>query len=160
MVNSFGKTGLGACGTTLRRALMAVVLVALAACTATYQMHGYVPSDEELAFVTVGKDTRDSVETMIGKPSAEGLLNNVGWFYVQSRWKTVGIRAPKELERQVLAVTFDDKGVVENIERFGLEKGKIVVISRRVTKPNIKGVGFLRQLFGNIGGLNAAQFLK
>jgi hypothetical protein len=33
------------------------------------------------------------------------------------------------------------------------------VISRRVTDSNIKGVGFLRQLLGNIGNFNAGQFL-
>jgi hypothetical protein len=35
-----------------------------------------------------------------------------------------------------------------------------VAISRRVTDSNIKGVGFLRQLFGNIGRLRADQFIE
>jgi hypothetical protein len=57
-------------------------------------------------------------------------------------------------------VTFTEDGIVENVERFGLEKGRVVALSRRVTDSNIKGVGFLRQLFGSLGKLRADQILK
>jgi hypothetical protein len=67
--------------------------------------------------------------------------------------------APKEIDRQVVSITFTEEGKVENVERFGLENGQVVAISRRVTDSNIKGVGFLRQLLGNIGRLRADQFV-
>ena len=134
-----------------------VVALAVAACSPVYRNHGYVPSDEELALIEVGKDTRESVAATLGRPSAEGLLNDVGWFYVQSRWKHYGALAPQEIDRQVVAITFTPEGVVENVERFGLEKGQIVPITRRVTESNVKGVGLLRQLFANFGRLNANQ---
>lgn len=147
-------------GRYLTLALAALVLLALAGCAAVYRNHGYVPSEEELALIEVGKDTRESVAVTLGRPSAEGLLNDVGWFYVQSRWKHYGAWEPQEIDRQVVAVTFSEEGVVENIERFGLEKGRVVALSRRVTDSNIKGIGFLRQLFGNLGKLRADQLLK
>ncbi|MGL6209104.1 MAG: outer membrane protein assembly factor BamE, partial [Paracoccaceae bacterium] len=106
---------------------------------------------EELSLIEVGQDTRDTVAVTVGRPSAAGLLNDLGWYYVQSRWKTGGIRENVEEDRQVVAITFTEDGVVENVERFGLEKGRIVPISRRVTKSNVKGAGLLRQLFGNVG---------
>jgi outer membrane protein assembly factor BamE (lipoprotein component of BamABCDE complex) len=143
-----------------------VLLLALAlmfivsACAAVYQNHGFVPSDEELSLIEVGKDTRDTVAATLGRPSTEGLLNDVGWFYVQSRWKHYGAFEPKEIDRQVVVVTFSENGVVENVERFGLEKGQVVAISRRVTDSNIKGISFLRQLFGNLGRLRADQFVQ
>lgn len=135
----------------LRTVVLGVILIAAVACSPVFRNHGYVPSDEELAQVEVGKDTRDTVEAKIGRPSAQGLLNDVGWFYVQSRWKERGGLAPLEIDRQVLAVTFNSKGTVDNIERFGLEKGRVVPISRRVTKSNIKGIGLVAQLLGNFG---------
>jgi hypothetical protein len=49
--------------------------------------------------------------------------------------------------------------VVENIARFGLEDGKVVEISRRVTETNIKGIGLIRQLLGNIGQIRASDVL-
>ena len=135
-------------------------LMTLASCSPVYQNHGYIPSDEELALIEVGKDTRDTVAATLGRPSSEGLLNDVGWFYVQSRWKHFGAMPPNEIDRQVVSVTFDEGGVVQNVERFGLEKGNVVALSRRVTDSNVKGVSFLRQLFGNIGRLRADQFLS
>lgn len=134
-------------------------LTTLVSCSPVYQNHGYIPSDEELALIEVGKDTRDTVAATLGRPSSEGLLNDVGWFYVQSRWKHFGALPPNEIDRQVVSVTFDEGGVVQNVERFGLEKGNVVALSRRVTDSNVKGVSFLRQLFGNIGRLRADQFL-
>ena len=94
------------------------------------------------------------------RPSSQWLLNDVGWFYVQSRWKHFGAMAPKEIDRQVVSITFTEAGVVENIERFGLENGQAVTISRRVTDSNIKGMSFLKQLLGNIGRLRADQFVE
>ena len=149
-------SNLGRAGTLLFAGL---ALIALASCAAVYQNHGYVPSDEELALIEVGKDTRDTVSATLGRPSSEGLLNDVGWFYVQSRWKHFGAMAPKEIDRQVVSITFSEAGVVENVERFGLEKGEAVVLSRRVTDSNIKGVSFLKQLLGNIGRLRADQLV-
>ena len=138
----------------------ALLFVMLAACTPIFADHGYAPSDDELSQIKVGTDTRDSVAAAIGRPSASGLLNDVGWYYVQSRWKTIGGREPQEIDRQVVAITFSTAGVVENIERFGLDRGQIVPLSRRVTTTNIRGKSALSQLFGSIGHLSAADLLK
>lgn len=147
-------------GRLVALALAGIFALSLAGCAAVYRNHGYVPSEEELGLVEVGKDTRDSVAVTLGRPSAQGLLNDVGWFYVQSRWKHFGALPPQEIDRQVVAITFTEEGVVENVERFGLEKGQVVALSRRVTDSNIKGIGFLRQLLGSLGTLRADQILK
>ena len=143
----------------LRVGLLVTMLV-LAACAPIYQNHGYVPSDEELALIEAGKDSRETVAATLGRPSASGLLNDVGWFYVQSRWQTRGGFEPKEIDRQVVSITFTEDGTVENVERFGLDDGRVVAISRRVTKPNIRGLSFLQQLFGSVGQLRAGDILK
>ena len=160
MGHSFGTAGVGTIGRALRFMMAAVLVVTFAACAPTYENHGYMPSDDELAYIKVGKDTRETVERMISKPSASGLLNDVGWYYVASRWKTYGIRPPQEISREVLAITFTEAGVVENIERFGLEDGQVITISRRVTTSNIKDQGFIKQLFGNVGGLDVGSMVQ
>jgi outer membrane protein assembly factor BamE (lipoprotein component of BamABCDE complex) len=142
-----------------RRGLVLVLAAAAAACSPVVRNHGYVPSDDELALVEIGVDTRETVAEKIGRPSTLGLLNDVGWYYVQSRYENFGPREPREIDRQVLAVTFTEAGVVENIARFGLEDGKVVEISRRVTETNIKGIGLIRQLLGNIGQIRASDVL-
>ncbi len=143
----------------LGRCLVVLALM-LAACTPLRSDHGYVPTDDELALLVVGRDTRDSVAATIGRPSASGLLNDEGWYYVQSRWESYGARPDKEISREVVAVTFTPDGIVANIERFGLDRGQIVPLSRRITTTNIKGKSVLAQIFGNIGHLNSDSLFK
>ncbi|MCI2398735.1 outer membrane protein assembly factor BamE [Aliiroseovarius subalbicans] len=133
--------------------------VALTACTATFRNHGYAPTDLQLAEVLVGVDTRETVATSVGTPGTAGLLNSSGWYYVQSRFRHFAYNKPEEIERQVVAISFAEDGVVSNVERFGLEDGQIVTLSRRVTDSNIKGISFVRQLFGNLGRVNLADAL-
>jgi outer membrane protein assembly factor BamE (lipoprotein component of BamABCDE complex) len=142
------------------RALVLAVALGLAGCAQIYRNHGYVPSDDELALLRVGVDTRESVAEAVGRPSAQGLLNDEAWYFVQSRWQHSGLRPPEELEREVVAISFDQAGRVSNIERFDLTDGQVVVLSRRVTEPNVKGRSALAQITGNIGRLNADQILE
>lgn len=151
---------MGKIGSGLRLFAVLVTVVALSACAARYRDHGYVPRDEDLARITVGESTREDVARAVGRPSTTGLLTGGAWYYVGSRFRLYGPREPEEIDRQVVAISFDDRGVVENVERFGLEDGQIVALSRRVTDSNIKGVGILRQLLGNLGNVSAAQLVN
>ncbi|WP_260518882.1 outer membrane protein assembly factor BamE [Aliiroseovarius sp. M344] len=145
-------------GKIMGKMIGAVLLVALvASCSATYRNHGYMPPKEDIDLIEVGKDTRETVASSIGKPGTSGLLAGSGYYYVRSRFKHYLYNAPQEIDREVMAITFNDKGVVENIERFGLQDGRIVVLERRVTDSNIQGVGFLKQLFGSFGRIDVAE---
>ena len=59
----------------------------------------------------------------------------------------------------MLAVSFDGNGTVTNIERFGLERGQVVTLSRRVTDSGVTNIGLLRQLMGNVGRVSASDLL-
>lgn len=131
-----------------------------ASCSPIYRNHGYIPTDEDLALVQVGTSTRDEVATAVGRPASSGLLEGGDWYYVGSRWKHFGARAPQEIDRQVVAVTFNDAGVVDNVERFGLQEGRVVVLSRRVTESNVRSLGLIRQLMGSLGRVSAGDILN
>ena len=145
-----------------RRRIVALALaapLALSACTATYRNHGYIPPEEDLAQIVVGKTTQGELEGLIGKPSAQGLLAGSGWYYVGSRWQFYGPREPREIQRQVVAVSFNEAGTVTNVERFGQERGRVVVLSQRVTDSGVTSLGLVRQLLGNVGRVSAGQLL-
>lgn len=141
------------------RAAAVGLFLAAAACSPVYTNHGYVPSEQELAQIQIGA-TRDHVQEVLGRPSAEGMLNEDAWYYVQGRWKLTGINAPRELTREVVAISFDPQGRVTNIERFGMEHGEVVVLSRRVTSSNVQGNSAIKQIFGNVGRLNAEDLFQ
>jgi hypothetical protein len=66
---------------------------------------------------------------------------------------------PKVVEREVVAISFNDDDTIANIERFGLEAGKTVPISRRVTDSSVVDNGFLRQIINNIGVFGPEQII-
>ncbi len=142
-----------------RLALVCLLLIlGLAACTPVMRFHGYAPSDEDLAQIEVGRDTRESVEQKLGRPGVGGVLEGSGWFYVQSDWEHRQWRAPVEVRREVVAISFDGRGVVQNVERFGLRDGEVVQLSRRVTDTGPRGPGFLATLGRALGRIGPAMF--
>lgn len=150
---SAGRTGLR------RGMLAAVVALTLAACAPMERNHGYIPPETDLAQLVVGQDTRDSVVAAIGAPTASGVLEGGDFYYVQSRFRRIGPLAPQEIDRQVLAISFTEAGVLANIERFGLADGQVVALSRRVTDSNLRDTTFIRQLLGNIGNFDAGTLI-
>lgn len=143
----------------VRASALILMVGVVAGCVAQIRNHGYVPSEDDLSQVIVGVDTKETVGAVIGRPGTEGLLASSGWYYVRSQFSTLGAFAPKEIDRQVVAISFDANGTVSNIERFGLENGNVVALTRRVTTSNTAGITFLQQLFGNIGRFDSQNLL-
>lgn len=148
----------GAVGLRAGLALGMCVLVATG-CSTQVRHHGYAPDDAALAQIQVGRDTRETVAAAIGRPSSAGVLSDGGWYYVGSRWEQFAHRPPVEVSREVVAISFDGRGRVANIERFGLEDGETVPLSRRVTESQIGGTTLIQQMLRNVGRFTADQFI-
>ncbi|MCR9113681.1 MAG: outer membrane protein assembly factor BamE [Rhodobacteraceae bacterium] len=142
------------CIRTAKALTLLCMIGAIGACTPLYRNHGYVPPEEDLQSLVVGVDTRASVDDLIGAPSASGLLSGGDYYYVRSRVREYGAFRPEVIDRQVLAISFNEDETIANIERFNLEDGNIVPLTRRVTDSSVVGNGFLRQMLGNIGNIN------
>jgi outer membrane protein assembly factor BamE (lipoprotein component of BamABCDE complex) len=134
-----------------RLALVSGLWLVLTACAATFTNHGFVPRDDELAALQLGVDTRETVAETIGRPSATGVLRDEAWIYSAYRVRSYTYQAPQVIEREVVAISFDAGGAVSNVERFGLEDGRVVTLSRRVTENTVRDLGFVRQLLRNLG---------
>ena len=138
--------------------LAAAAALALAGCAPQIRHHGYAPDEIALAAIGPG-DSRDAVAAAVGRPSTQGLISGGDWYFVGSRWEQFAYRAPVEVDREVVAIRFDANDRVTNIERFGLEDGQVVPLSRRVTDSQIRGIGLIAQLLRNIGQVTADQFV-
>ncbi len=138
--------------------LLAAAL-ALSACAPTYTTHGFTPQIETLETVAAGVDTRSSVLSKLGRPSASGAFEATNWYYVASRMEQRMFYAPRVVERTVVAIRFDEAGLVEQVDRFGLEDGRVINLRTETTPTYGRELTILQQLFGNIGRLDAGQLL-
>lgn len=142
----------------LKWTIFGAALATAVACTTQYRNHGYVPSSEDLEAITLGVDTRDTVAEAIGSPSAGGVLKDGDYYYVRTRVRHYGARAPKVEDRQIVAINFDSNGVARNIYHYALEDGRAIPLVRRITDNGLGDVSFLQQLVGNIGNIDPSSF--
>ncbi len=141
----------------VKAGLMAALLFVLAGCAAIIVSHGYAPTEAELKAIKVGVDDKASVEQAIGRPGATGVIGDDIWYYMSSKVRNYTYKAPKVIDRQLVAIRFDKNGRVANIERFTLKDGRVIALNRRVTDTGIKGVSFIGQMLGNIGNVNLSD---
>lgn len=135
-------------------------LLFLAACSPTFDNHGYIPSPDVLDQIEIGKDDKLRVAELIGRPSSTGVLNDDGWFYIQTRIRNFAYNQPEVVERNILAVTFDRNERVQNVETLTLADGQVVNLNRRVTELPVRGPNFWQQLLSSIGNFSADDILN
>ena len=145
---------------SLRSAGVALFFCATLAsgCAPTVQVHGYMPPQADISRIRPGFDDAGSVEEILGRPSSSGVLRDSAWYYVQSTVENLTWHAPRVVDRTVLAVQFDQNGVVRGVARYGLEDGRIIDLTTRTTDTGGREMGVLEQLFGNLLNLDAEQF--
>lgn len=146
-------------GRRLALAVAALALTFLAACGAQFRSHGYAPTDAELQQILVGVDTRESVTSVLGRPGTASVVDNGDFFYLYSRWREFAFLPPEPIDRQLVAIRFDAEDVVSNVERFSLEDGRVVALSRRVTDQSVEDLSVIRQILGNIGGVDTGALI-
>jgi len=145
----------------LKHSIVSMLLgsaMVLSACSEDIRKSGYYPLEQELAAVSIGQSTRAEVLEAMGSPTIQS--DSAGpLYYVGQRTRYFGPFPPQIVDRQVVVVTFDSRGKVANVQTLGLEDGAVVVLSQRVTEPVAGDVSFYRQLFGNIGRVDASQLI-
>ncbi len=79
------------------------------------------------------------------------------WYYIGERTETLAFFDSKLLERKILVIKFDRRGVVETVTHYDASAGKKVELVERVTPTKGKELGVLEQIIGNVGRFSNAQ---
>lgn len=136
--------------------VVAAALITLAACEPSVRVHGYAPAEAQLASLEPGIDSAATVASKIGRPSTAGVMRNDAWYYVSSRVETLTYNAPEVTERRIVAVRFDDAGVLASADIFGLEDGRVINLVTRTTPTFGRELTVLQQVFGNLANAGAS----
>jgi outer membrane protein assembly factor BamE (lipoprotein component of BamABCDE complex) len=145
----------------IHAALLAALLTApLMACTARIDTQGFIPDEEQLAQVQIGVDGPQDVIELLGAPPSAApfsIDNTHTWYYIMRRTKRESFFDEEVLEQRVLAVLFDDKGLVNGFRHYDLADGRLIEPVERVTPTRGRKLGFFEQVFGTIGRFGAAD---
>lgn len=97
----------------------------------------------------------DQVRLALGSPSTTTTATSDGgeaYYYISSTATQAAFFKPKEVDRQVVAVYFNQLGSVDRVANYGIKDGKVFdFISRTTPAPGGNDEGLLKQLFRNLG---------
>lgn len=135
-----------------RRTLYAALIAgAVAACSPTLENHGNIPDPEIVKSVRVGMSNRAQVTEMLGSPSAVATFDKESWYYIGKRTSQFAFLEPELLQRMILVIRFDDKGIVQQVEHLTQEDGRDVQFVERKTPTHGRELTLIEQLVGNVG---------
>lgn len=139
-----------------RVSILFLCCLALHACISFRSNHGYILERGETKLTAeLGVDTKESVLAKYGEPSLIGTFNPNAWYYLNSVEATRAFFKPDTKSRTIIAFSFDDEGVVQNISQFDLADGENIKLVSRITPTRGKELSIWEQLLGNVGQLPA-----
>lgn len=141
--------------------ILPVLALFLGACTPVQQVHGYIPNEDELAALKPGKFIKRQVAEKLGSPTAKSTfpeMEGETWYYITRRTERLTFFDEKLIEQTVVAIDFDDKGILKDIRRYTSENGRDIKPVDRKTPTRGKELTILEQLFGNFGRFNKDTF--
>src|SRR3984957_20948088 len=132
---------------------LAASLAATAACSPITSHQGFQVVDIHPGAVKVGQDTRSSVLTKLGSPTATSTFDKDVWFYMSQFRTQTSFYDPKTIQRDVTAIVFDhDTLQVKSVDNFTLQDGRVIAYNTHETPTRGREMTVLEQLIGSIGG--------
>jgi len=106
---------------------------------------------DKLAQITKGVQTRSDVAALLGPPTARGTFDEENWYYISGNTQVLPGRYLELRDRVVVAISFDRRGVVQDIRELKPDEGRDVgMVSRETPVPGTER-NLMQALFGNIG---------
>ena len=136
---------------------MLAVTILVAGCQERIDVRGNLPNPDLLQDIEVGYITKNEVADLLGTPSSIAPFSSNIWYYISERTKTVAFFEPEILERKVIVVRFDQKGVARELKSYGIEDARRIQMVERTTPTAGRELTILKQLFGNIGRFEGAS---
>jgi outer membrane protein assembly factor BamE (lipoprotein component of BamABCDE complex) len=140
--------------------VLALGIMPLAACDTTgllshpIQVRGNRVDPDQLAQLVPGTSTRNDVMALIGSPTTRATFDDNTWLYISELTKPVIGATNSVRDQQVVAITFDQQGVLRTIDRKGMADAVPVAVASRTTPSPGNESSFLQQLLGNVGRFN------
>jgi outer membrane protein assembly factor BamE (lipoprotein component of BamABCDE complex) len=133
-----------------------IALAALGACSPLRTHTGYVIDADLVNSVQPGVDNRQSVLSVLGKPSFTSQFNQGDWYYISRDSRNFAYNKPHPKDQVTLRITFDPAGNVTGVYKGGIEQVASIRPYGKKTPTLGKDRSFFDDLFGNIGTVGAA----
>ncbi len=115
------------------------------------QTRGNMVDADQLKELVPGTTTRADVTSLIGSPTARATFDDNTWIYIAEVTRPVIGGTLDVNQQQVVVLSFDQKGVLRNVEtKTKADSMPVQVVSRTTPSPG-SDASLLQQLLGNVG---------
>ena len=119
-------------------------------------MRGNRVEPEQLKELTPGVSSKADVTAVIGSPTARATFDDDTWIYISELTQPRVGRTLGELSQNVVVLNFDDRGVLQTVQKLNKSDSLPVTVVARTTPSPGTEASFMQQLLGNIGRFNPA----
>lgn len=129
-----------------------LVLISLSACSKDLFIthNGNMPTNERIDQIKVGQ-TKYQVKSILGTPSSVVSFDKNTWIYMSADIEQIAFFEPKEINRDVLTITFNESDKVADIKRMTKKDGKEIEVAEEKTEAMGQEQGFFEKFFGGVG---------
>ena len=131
-----------------------LLAAAVSGCNNPVVQEGNLPPPDLVQQIKPGSTDKETVTRLLGSPSTIAAFDKDTWYYISQKTKEIAFFKPETLDQQVLAVTFNKDGVVEDVKKLGMSARNEVTPVQRTTPAPGKELTFFEQLIGNFGRFN------
>jgi outer membrane protein assembly factor BamE (lipoprotein component of BamABCDE complex) len=118
------------------------------------QQRGNLVDATALKQLVPGTSTRSDVTALMGSPTTKATFDDNTWLYIAEVTRPVIAGTQAVLDQEVVALTFDDKGVLRNVATKTADDGMPVSMASGATPSPGSEATFMQQLLGNVGRFN------
>ncbi len=137
--------------------LVGLAVASLSACGMPINQRGNLPKADAMAQIKPGVTDKATVQRLLGTPSNAPSFDPGTWYYISRETKEIAFLNPEVLDQQVVAIHFDDNGVVSSIDHKGLRDAHAITPNPNATPAQGREFTFLEQLIGNFGKFNNSR---
>ncbi len=138
-------------------ALCITIGVTVSSCGNRRETRGYLFDNDLANAIAPGVDNRQSVYSTLGSPTIPATFNDDKWYYVSTQVRVRPIFWPEAQTHRVMAVTFNERGVVDDVTNFDLSDTENINPVNDKTPTRGRKLSFFQQVFGTIGQFGGAR---
>lgn len=125
-------------------------LLVLTACAPRFSSHGHQVDPFQLEQFSIGASNKIDVLDELGKPSFTGAFDEDKLYYVSQYMRQAAAGKSETIDREIYIFTFDEAGVLSQIDIKDETTGITVITLDAVTPTPGDGYGVVEQVFSNL----------
>ena len=134
------------------RSLFFLLVFIICGCSLLGTEHiGDTPPEVRVNAIKAGTHTKDDVTRLLGTPTSVTLFEKESWLYIKSEEQNRLFLPQKEIDRQVVQITFNSNGVVESVHKLSISDGQDVAFDGTATPVEGKNLSVVDEMIGNFG---------